>query len=237
MIFCLLIPFILGNSIALKGQRSLKITFNVQDWEGNVPESGITVNFETDDKRENSKYGVKKFRYFHDGYDKNLGIVKIPPELFGDRSVKIMVDGHSDFYSRRYVLENVILSEDQVIDVKLERNWEAYHNRKTVQSIGFSEIPNWATDYGYMTKYMYGRYNFDVYDDDLDTTVNGVMEVIFKIDSSCFLVERNIIQEIEGMKSDLANVYVDAIEKRVRHERLNCTPMDSLSISVNWGWK
>lgn len=237
MIFGLLILFILGNNIALKGQKSLKITFNVLDWEGNVPELGITVNFETDDKRENSKYGVKKFRYFHNGSDKNLGIVKIPTELFGERSVKIMVDGCCDFYSGRYVLENVILSDGQVVDVKLERNWEAYHNRKTVQSIGFREIPDWATDYGYMTKYMYGRYKFDIYGDDLDTTVNGVMEVIFKIDSSCFLVDRNIIQEVEGMKSDLANVYLDAIEKRVRHERSNCTPMDSLAISVNWGWK
>ena len=140
--FYILTIFCLLTGSTTYGQKDIKVTFIVADWDGN-PISDASVYIETDDKRENALKGKYKFHrtvFINNKKNETKETFKLPATRFADRSVTIKVIGPYFEYCKIHKQENITLTDGQTFNIQLERDWVAYHNRTSIVHV----VGNWT---------------------------------------------------------------------------------------------
>ena len=80
-------------------------------------------------------------------------------------------------------------------------------------------------------------FSISVYGDDLEKSISDTSIIIFSIDSTCSIVNRNIFKKIDGLKTDIEKESLNSIEKKLKEIMLKnnkCTPIDSISFNLIW---
>lgn len=217
------------------GQKNIKVTFIVTDWNGN-PISDATIYIETDDKRENALKGKYKFNrtiFIDKKKNETIETFKLPAIQFVGRSVTIEVFGPLFEYCKIHKQENITLRDGQTFNIQLERDWDAYHSRtNTVHVVGYYQDS--LVDMKYLKGFLNKSYKLKVLTDDFERTNSDYAVIVFNVDTNCTLTNRNIVKNISGMKTDLPNDFLDAVQKELTNSKTECVPMDSVAIRINW---
>ena len=87
---------------------------------------------------------------------------------------------------------------------------------------------------GYLNEFFNKSYKLKVLTDDFERTENDYADIIFNVDTNCTLTSRYIVKNITGMKTDLLNDFLDAVQKELTNSQTECVPMDSVAIRINW---
>lgn len=183
-----------------KPPKFIELTFIVKNWEGKPVKRAI-IYIETNDKKENGRYGTYKHSEtieINKEQTESKKTFKIPYSKFNNRKVKIRVhdsyatEPYYKFYKKSYES----LSNKQVFNIQLERDEEAYANRKKNVIMKGNFISFIPPPYKEFFKNIYNNgFSISVYGDDLEKSISDTSIIIFSIDSTCSIVNRNIFKK------------------------------------------
>lgn len=224
------------TGLTVSGQRNMKVIFIVTNWEGSPLNTG-SVHIQTDDERENKRRGLYSIdEPLTRDTKKNLtkATLTLPANRFAERSVTFTVSGSPFDYHQVYKKEGIELTDGDVFTIQLERDWEAYQNRTSPVRIGCILQDSLLAGQEYLSAAFLEVVELNIFTDDLESTEDGYIDITFGVDSGCMITNRVVVKKISGMRSDLANDFLDEVQRGLRSSNRACRALESCAIRLFW---
>jgi hypothetical protein len=141
-------------------------------------------------------------------------------------------DGHN--YHKDYTLSGVKLTHQQVINVQLERGWERYNTRTRSLKV-FPSSLDMNGDYAnsVLVKKVFSKpYDIELLVDDFNSLAAFNTIVVFRIDSTCSIVDRSIESEVEPMAETVITSYLNQGQSELRQKLSACEARATMKTPV-----
>jgi hypothetical protein len=236
-----LFSFLLGHA-QWGNKDELKLFLHIKDFE-NKPIESCIVTIETTDQRQNSRYGKYSEKFSFNNYDKNDSIFEVilSKSRYKDRDVSISIfdTRNMESYIKRWIQEYDVISDKQEIYATIERDEEAYKNRKSKvyfsgQIFKFLNPPLEE----YFKDIYKSSFSGEIYTEDFDKEIKDTAIVSFTIDTNCNITNRKIIKKIDGLRTELENMIMTQLEirlKELNEKKYSCKEIEVTGLNILWG--
>ncbi|MFA4852452.1 MAG: hypothetical protein WC868_02670 [Bacteroidales bacterium] len=220
-----IILFLFGIIPFVQGQKFIKLKFNVTNWEGKA--AFVTnIHIITDNVKENRKFGVTKFDYTINM--DSLATIKIQTSKIQNRSVTLAVSS-DDIKDNIYKQENLILTDGQAFNIKLNQNQNAtcdtyiqgiFENKDSIKSSFLEDVFS-----HFFTVYWYPCFP-EFYHDDF-------VEICFDIDKTNTINNVRFLKNLINSRTYFVFDYLKCVEKYIKKEKIS-DPVNNIIVRLNW---